>query len=56
MNEEQSPYGNYHWNNYKVCGVCRRDNSWDEDDWPKEHICPHCEAHEALRQQKEEMR
>ena len=51
--KEQPLYGNYHWGNYKVCGVCGRDNSWDEDDWPNEHICPNCKADEALHRQKE---
>ena len=34
------------WADYKVCGICGRDNAWDDYDWPDDDICPSCKAQE----------
>jgi len=38
------------WEDYRVCGVCGRDNAWDDYDWPSDDICPGCEAEEEFQQ------
>ena len=37
------------WADYKVCGICGRDNSWDDEDWPNDDICPNCEREEEIQ-------